>query len=323
MKFYVITASKVFGGVENVLAVLDENVANGLFVEMGNKYAFVETPFKTVDEVAEWFSRNSEKTDYMVQMHVISDNTNDMPQSCGYGNNDTISPWGKETPFYGHIKDGKFVFNEIDYEFDLEGGVVIKACSLQTGGMCMVDYIEMEDGSIYTLNDETIIKYFSKDAFTKEFENCEANFWELEKQGLVKNLKDLSSHPKREKNLTKMQAHDEIKKGKKVQHVDWLDEDDGLGKYWFYRLDYNGKIVDQNGTPITDWDTFDDSENAWQIYHDFDFEAHENLIAENKAMAAFLGSLGYSQEQITDIANGSKTSFIDAIKANFVCGGAQ
>lgn len=35
-------------------------------------------------------------------------------------------------------------------------------------------------------------------------------------------------------------------------------------------------------------------------------DAYENLIDENKNMAEFLKSLGYTQEQITDIANSGK-----------------
>ena len=36
------------------------------------------------------------------------------------------------------------------------------------------------------------------------------------------------------------------------------------------------------------------------------FSDYDTLCSENKAMAEFLASLGYSQEQVTDIANGGK-----------------
>ena len=53
---------------------------------------------------------------------------------------------------------------------------------------------------------------------------------------------------------------------------------------------------------------------------EFDFQAHENLIAENKAMAEFLESLGFNQEQITDIANGGKPKLsIDETKVKESC----
>lgn len=85
MKIYIITASKVFGGIEEVLAAIDENEANRLFVEVGNKHAFVETPFETPDEVAEWFSRNNERVDVMVQFHIshIAENAQEKLQSKG------------------------------------------------------------------------------------------------------------------------------------------------------------------------------------------------------------------------------------------------
>ncbi len=52
-------------------------------------------------------------------------------------------------------------------------------------------------------------------------------------------------------------------------------------------------------------------------------DAYENLIDENKNMAEFLKSLGYTQEQITDIANGSKTPSLDSIDVQLSFGGAE
>ena len=102
--------------------------------------------------------------------------------------------------------------------------------------------------------------------------------------------------------ITKEEAFLSMKNGKKIQHIDWLEGYDGLGKYWFYRMDYNEKIVDQDGDLVAAWDDFVGSESSWQVYPDFDYEAHENLIVENKNMAEYLESLGYSQAQISDLA---------------------
>lgn len=104
--------------------------------------------------------------------------------------------------------------------------------------------------------------------------------------------------------FTKQDALKEMKLGNKVQHIDWLNDDNGLGKYWYYKINNKGKIVDQDGDVIDDWEEYADGPCWWQICPDFDYEAHENLIYENKSMAEFLESLGYSQEQISHIANG-------------------
>lgn len=104
--------------------------------------------------------------------------------------------------------------------------------------------------------------------------------------------------------FTKEQALEEMKKGNKVQHIDWLNEDNGLGKYWYYKINNKGKIVNQDGDVIDDWREYADGPCWWQIYQEFDYQAYENIIAENKAMAEFLESWGYSQDQVSDIANG-------------------
>jgi len=120
--------------------------------------------------------------------------------------------------------------------------------------------------------------------------------------------------------MTKNEAQKLMQEGKKVQHIDWLKECDDLGKYWFYRMDYNGRIVDQDGEPIVDWDDFVVGEYNWQIYPDFDYEAHENLIAENKAMAEYLASIGFTPEQIAKIGDGGKPSLnIDELKIKDKC----
>lgn len=47
------------------------------------------------------------------------------------------------------------------------------------------------------------------------------------------------------------------------------------------------------------------------------FTDYDTLCSENKAMAEFLGSLGYSQEQIADIVNGGKPDMQKTLKYGY------
>ncbi len=65
--------------------------------------------------------------------------------------------------------------------------------------------------------------------------------------------------------FTKQDALKEMKLGNKVQHIDWLNDDNGLGKYWYYKINNKGKIVDQDGDVIDDWEEYADGLCWWQI----------------------------------------------------------
>lgn len=111
---------------------------------------------------------------------------------AGYRN---VSPHGAPTPIFGYIKDGKFIFLDIAYEFELKSDIVT-SYSMQTGGMTMVDYIELVDGRVITLTDEIIVEYKSKNVFEKEFYEGEIDYFEAQEKGLLKDV-SVSSFPER------------------------------------------------------------------------------------------------------------------------------
>ena len=96
--------------------------------------------------------------------------------------------FGGDHCIFGYIKNNAFVYSDYDYTFPLEGGKVKDDWCLQMGGFCMVDVIKMEDGTMYTLNEETVIKYKDRDTYNKEFVDQTLNFYDAQEAGLISTI---------------------------------------------------------------------------------------------------------------------------------------
>ena len=116
-----------------------------------------------------------------------------------------ITPWGVDKTIFGYINDKKFIFTDIEYEFNLDGGEVVDFHCMQTGGFCMVDYIEMENGYVYTLNDEFFCRYNDKETFIGEFEEQELDFFDCVKKGLIISQDLEVCKPRSKKDLIKQE----------------------------------------------------------------------------------------------------------------------
>ena len=95
------------------------------------------------------------------------------------------TPHGCNIPVYGYIKGNEFIFVEYKAKIKLEGGDVVESYSLQTGGMCMVDYVEMSDGSVYNITDECFCRFLSKQDFENYYENDDPSYCELVSSGKI------------------------------------------------------------------------------------------------------------------------------------------
>ncbi len=100
--------------------------------------------------------------------------------------------------------------------------------------------------------------------------------------------------------FNKSAAIDALRKGLSVQHLDWLEEHGG--KFRYIRQNNQGLIVDELGD-VVDMDVFAEEIDCWQIcQHGFEVEAYANLIMENRNMGDFILSLGYSLDELGNIA---------------------
>lgn len=128
---------------------------------------------------------------------------------------------GSDLTLFGYIKESKFIFTDKEYELDLVGGQIIDFKCFQTGGYCMVDYIKMEDGGIYLIADEVVIRYKNQDTFTREFEEQTLDCFDAEQKGLLEVIEEPITCKKR--------SNEDLVKQDKI-YQDWALEQRGANE---------------------------------------------------------------------------------------------
>lgn len=191
--------------------------------------------------------------------------------------NEFVNVHGSDVTVYGYLNGKReYVFTEMDKTIPLSGDA-IEFCSLQTGGMCMVDRIICDDGSVYTINDETVIRYADREGYEQEFEDGEASIWDLVEEGRAF-IEDVENKPRDEADK-KVHLGRHVEWGNKVLlksknetgvEFNWEDNADMMEKhiqgqrsYVMFNKDYNTPTIvaeDQFISAFSDEYGFDDED---------------------------------------------------------------